>query len=1136
MTLRVRVLGDVEADLDGIRIDLPRSKERAVLASLALHDGHSVSVDQLITTIWDHDPPPTAVRTLRSHISRLRKAIGDNHIITSGRGYKLDVGDGTTDVRLFRDLIEQSRTMEPSAARPALAGALRLWRGRPFGDLPDSLNAQAEATWLEEMRLTAELSLIDIRLSQGEHRDLVGELERLAGEHPTKEPVWARLVLALHRSGRRAEALQALQRLRSALGELTGLEPGPEIVSLEQSLLKDSPELDLRPPVSGPGSAMGNDALSPGSARPLFVGRNEPLNQLGRLWRTACSGQGSLVAVVGDPGTGKTALMAEFAARVSSSGAAVAYGVADHDLRIPFLAVSDVVRGLDEHVSSDPTLSVLTRTSLVHRLTAAPDNPTEPQGATAELDRSMLLSDADELLDTISEHTPVLVVVDDVQWIDRASAAVVRRWARAIDRRVMLALCSRSRDVDEPGSDLLDDLTIKNALQTITLAGLSTEDISELLSGRPELDPTDLAARTGGNPYLVHQLADHGDPAGLPDGVTALVGARLRQVPASTRAALEVAAVAGGVIDARVISGVLDTTVDEVVTRLDPAVAAGIIDEDPDSLGQYLFDHDLTAETVRAGVSANRQALLHRRIAAAIADIVCDPNDPLVFAWADHLDAGMADPAERVEASLAAGRLAMRSLAFDDAADWLESALELTESMAAPTPSTLAEVLLEAGRVRGLRQQPGTRSMLLKAAALGDSAVSIGAALQLTRFNHARFTAEADHRVVEVIKRAIEACSDRESSEWALLTSGLAAELMWVSSVETRTNLADSALEVARRLEDPVVMGQVILRSQLSASTPDNLDQRVADASSVIDSLASADSPGSYEALVAVMIALATALFESSKVNDAADLLDRARDLTSQASHTALSWRITSLEVAIATFRGRYNESERLLAQLSDQTRGTGGSKDMLVARGWSQVFIDRGDHEILQGIISQFHTETPDVPGWSSAMAVVLCELGRHDEASPLLDQVMSSPQFNDRNLGWLTHRCADAFVAREVGDNSAVVALRDLLIPYSGRLCLDIIASIGPVDLALGVLESALDDHESALLRFDAAIANCRRNGAPGWEARCLAERAGCLVKMGRGGEAEADATLALGLARDVGARHVASVAELMLKRRGH
>jgi len=106
MTLRVRVLGDVEADLDGVPIDLPRSKERAVLSSLALHDGHSVSVDQLIAMIWDDDPPHTALRTLRSHISRLRKAIGDSHIVTSGRGYRLAIGDGTIDVRLFRDLIE----------------------------------------------------------------------------------------------------------------------------------------------------------------------------------------------------------------------------------------------------------------------------------------------------------------------------------------------------------------------------------------------------------------------------------------------------------------------------------------------------------------------------------------------------------------------------------------------------------------------------------------------------------------------------------------------------------------------------------------------------------------------------------------------------------------------------------------------------------------------------------------------------------------------------------------------------------------------------------------------------------------------------------------------------------------------
>jgi len=1132
MTLHVRVLGEVEADLDGVRIELPRAKERAVLSSLALHDDRPVSVEQLIATVWDDDPPSTAVRTLRSHISRLRKAIGDQHVVTSDRGYKLVAGDGSIDARIFRDLIEQARTMPPTQARAALGRALGLWRGRPFQDLPDSASAQAEATWFEETRLTAALSLIDLRLDEGEHHGLIGELEMLTSEHPTKETVWARLVMALHRSGRRAEALQVFHRLRTTLAELTGLELGPDLISLERLVLADSPELDL--PI--PERATASSAVSIHQGQMRFVGRSEPLSRLDRLWRTACSSQSSVVVVTGDSGTGKTALLAEFATRVSSLGAVVAYGIADHDLRVPFLAVTDVVKALDEQERSEPKLSSESPSFLGRRLATTADNSAEGYGPTSELDHSMLLSDADELLDSISRQTPVLIVIDDVQWIDRASAAVVRRWARTTNRRVMIALSSRSSGVDHPGRDLIDDLTIKNSLQTIKLAGLTSDEISELLVHRPELDAADLAARTGGNPYLVHQLAEHGDPASLPIGVTALVGVRLRQVSATTREALEVAAVAGGVIDARVLSEVLDMTVDQIISHLDTAVTAGIIDEDPANLGQYLFDHDLTAETVRASASANRRALLHRRIAAAIATTISDPHDPAVFALADHLDAGMADPADRIEASLAAGQLATRSLAFDDAAEWLESALTLVESMTDPPPDTSARVLLETGRVRGLRQQPGARSLLLRAAELGDVSTLIKSALQLTRFNHARFAEGADGPVVKVIKLAIEACDDQHTHEWALLTSGLAAELMWVSSIDSRTSLANSALAVARQLEDPVLMGQVILRTQLSASTPDNLPRRIVDATSVIDSLETTDSAGSYEAVVAAMIALATSLFESSKVDEAKEMIHRARVLISNGSHTALSWRTTSLEVAIATITGRYSESELLLSRLSDETSGAESSKEMLLGRGWSQVFIDRGDHDVLEGIVSQFRKDTPNVPGWASAMAVMFCELGRTDEAAPLLDQVMSSPQFGDRNLGWLTHRCADAFVARAVENRGAMIALRDLLTPYSGRLCLDVIASIGPVDLALGILDSGLGDYDASLLRLEAAIADCQRIGAPAWEARCHLEQARCLAAMGRVADAHAGANRALDLAHSAGARLVASAAEQLLSAQDH
>jgi len=845
------------------------------------------------------------------------------------------------------------------------------------------------------------------------------------------------------------------------------------------------------------------------------------------------------VVVLGDPGAGKTALMAEFAARVASSGAIVAYGVSDHDLRVPFLAASDVVRDLAEQVGASPDLVATTVGPLARRIAEAPryDPKTvaDTDGSAAELDQSRLLVEADELLQTLSVHKPVLIVVDDVQWIDRASAALVRRWTRSTDRRVMIALCCRHKGVDDPGRELMEDLTIRGTPSTIAVEGLSTAEVSELLADRPDLDPVDLAARTGGNPYLVHQLADHGDPASLPDGVTALVRARLRLVPPHTREALEVAAVAGGVIDARVIADVLNAQTDEVVTWLDPAVEAGILDEDPHNLGQYLFDHDLTAEAVTAEVSINRLALLHRRIAAGMKSIVVGSADPLIFAVADHLDSGMADIGQRAEASLAAGRLATRSLAFDDAADWLESALGLSATATDMSDSTRSVILLEAGRIRGLRRQPGARQLLLNAAESEDSSTLVDAALQLTRFNHARFTAEADREVIAVIQRAIDACADRNSPQWALLTAGLAAELIWVTGIETRLELATAALEVARDSGDKVLLGQVILRTQISASSPDNLQQRMSDARSVIDGLDATDTPGSYEALVAAQVALASALFEGGKVDDAAVVLEQSRALTTGASHTALSWRITSLDTAIATFRGEYSRSEQLLAQLAKETAGTGGSKDMLLARGWSQIFIDRGDHEILEGLVSQVSSDTPSVPGWGSALAVVLCELDRRDEAAPLLEGILSSHGFRDHNLGWLTHRCADAFVARELGDRAAMSVLSELLEPYAGRLCLDIIASVGPVDFTLGFLDAALGKRQQALIRFESAVAICHRNHAPVWEARCLIELAQCHLEMGRSIDASANAELALTLASGVGSRHLALAAEQLLHDQG-
>jgi DNA-binding SARP family transcriptional activator len=231
----VRVLGPLEVSVEGRPVALGGGKPRALLTMLALHADAVVSSDRLIEGLWGEEPPATAAKMLQVYISQLRKALaaagGATEIVTRGHGYELHLAGGDVDVRRFE------RLLAGGAAREALA----LWRGPALVDVADEPFAAAEARRLEELRLDAVELAIDGDLAAGRHREVIGELEALASEHPLREKLHAQRMLALYRAGRQAEALGAYRDARRVLVEEIGIEPGPELRELERRILAQDP-------------------------------------------------------------------------------------------------------------------------------------------------------------------------------------------------------------------------------------------------------------------------------------------------------------------------------------------------------------------------------------------------------------------------------------------------------------------------------------------------------------------------------------------------------------------------------------------------------------------------------------------------------------------------------------------------------------------------------------------------------------------------------------------------------------------------------------------------------------------------------------------------------------------------------
>ena len=246
-----RILGPTEV-LDGARrVLLPSGRGRALLAVLALHAGEPVSADRLVDELWGENPPPTARTVVHGLVSRLRSVLEPRSaearpgalLETIAAGYRLAIEPDAVDAHRFKRLIDEARGAAAEVRAAQLSSALALWRGPSFADFAYEPFAQRPITALEDLQTQAIEDRIEADLTSGRAGDLVPELEQLIKDNPFRERLRGSLMLALYRSGRQADALQAYHDARSMLVEELGIEPGPALRELETAILKQDPAL-----------------------------------------------------------------------------------------------------------------------------------------------------------------------------------------------------------------------------------------------------------------------------------------------------------------------------------------------------------------------------------------------------------------------------------------------------------------------------------------------------------------------------------------------------------------------------------------------------------------------------------------------------------------------------------------------------------------------------------------------------------------------------------------------------------------------------------------------------------------------------------------------------------------------------
>lgn len=356
------VLGPPAVWRAGVPLELGTPKGRLLLAVLLSRPGRPVTEDALVEAVWGEEQPKSAAKNVQTYVHRLRQRLGDPGRITrEGRGYLLHAGRDELDSARFEDLADAARAAladgEHDRSHRLFDEALGLWRGPAFAGIADVPALSSEATRLDELWLGVVEERVDVDLRLGRHSEVLGELTALTMEHPFRERMWAQLMLALYRCGRRADALLAYRQVRDVLVEETGLEPGHRLRDLHRAILGEDPSLDraVLDPVPAPDRATLGEARAPDRsaaasvaasaaaaasvaaeerdrpnttvARMLppalgdFSGQQAELTEIGAVLRPgrAADEPAAVVTISGPGGVGKTALAVQASHRLRSA-------------------------------------------------------------------------------------------------------------------------------------------------------------------------------------------------------------------------------------------------------------------------------------------------------------------------------------------------------------------------------------------------------------------------------------------------------------------------------------------------------------------------------------------------------------------------------------------------------------------------------------------------------------------------------------------------------------------------------------------------------------------------------------------------------------------------------------------------
>jgi len=1123
---RVQLCGRLSVELGGVqRADRLRGQQaRLLLAYLLLNRSRPVGRDELIGALWPEQAPVSQDAALRTLLSRVRSALGPD--LLSGRQELVLALPEPVWVDLEAAGVELERAIQ-ALERADARGAWALAQV-PLNIAGRGLLPGADASWLESRR--RELEEIRLRALEviGEAGLRIGgaqlnSVERAArtlieGE-PYRESGYVLLIEALAARGNVAEGMRVFERLRTLLRDELGTTPSAAAISVHDRLLRP------QPPAGQPGvadarlAAIELPAEFRARSEAPIVGREHELAQLTEIWEAVGNRSGALprahsqrvLSIVGEAGIGKTRLAAELARRAHEGGGVVLAGRAPREAVVPYQPFLEALR---HYFAAAPLADLRAAVSefgselarLLPELRRRVPDLAPPVGEEPETERYRLFESVVGLLGAISAKAPVLLVLDDLHWADQPTLLLLRHLARALEPARLLTLISYRGEETEGGlPDVLLELRREGLIIQLEVGGLSERETTELVRIRAGEPPSQALARelhrtTEGNPFFIEETVRHLVAAGvqigsataaemrrfgLPDGVKETIALRLARLERDTLDFLRVASVVGREFDVALVEQLVPLEEERFLAALEQALDAGLLVESSAEPGHFAFSHALVRETLYEGMSTQRRARVHGRVAEALE--AADGRATLGALAYHFTRAGRWVDAEKaIDYASRAAAEASAILAHEDAVEHYARALELLSRSQPAAVQRRTELLLALGEERVRSGQAAlAREAFFQAAALaeqlGDSARLARAAIGAAR-PYVQPPGVVDTELIAMLERARELTEGQASVNRVRLLSRLCGALYFSPQRGRMYELSEEAMTLADQLGDPEAAAEARGARRRALWDPIHLAERLQTSTEM---LSCAQAAGNLELQLQAHAWLVVDLLESG---DRAAVEAQIEAFTAGAQrlrqHLYL-WQVVVWRAMLALLDGKLALAEQLAAEaLAAGAPGDGVTAAQYYAVQLLAVRREQGRMGELEQAARQLVQANPERPAWRAALATTLWETERLTEAGTELDELAAAGFEQIPGDGdWITTMTLLAEACAAVGDARRAATLYETLLPYAS---LSVVAGVGvawlgPAARVLGKLAATLGRADEAARHFEHALEVSRRMQAP-------------------------------------------------------